>query len=271
MSPSLASSPIRSTFPESNIVKKPSPPPTTASRPAVVRGRQNSTQSVAEKRAPSVASNKQNSNGTPDLIAAAVVIGKSIPEVKPATKEITANPKGEHMPEDAGREDLATVGALIGSRKDGAVKRDDTETNGDAMQGIQITTITTKSGRASKPSTPAIPSFPEPLRSRSSRTALETTSSNKRSHKKGAGAAAQLLAQQNTEADDSASNIQDDDEEADVDADEPTYCYCNGVSYGEMVGCDADGCEREWFHLDCVGLKVAPKINGMSKPSTLVI
>jgi len=31
-----------------------------------------------------------------------------------------------------------------------------------------------------------------------------------------------------------------------------------------MVGCDADGCEREWFHLDCVGLKVAPKGNGKS-------
>ena len=25
-----------------------------------------------------------------------------------------------------------------------------------------------------------------------------------------------------------------------------------------MVACDADECEREWFHLACVGLKVAP-------------
>ena len=54
----------------------------------------------------------------------------------------------------------------------------------------------------------------------------------------------------------------DDGELADEDADEPRYCYCNEVSYGEMVGCDADNCEREWFHLQCVGLKVAPKGNG---------
>jgi hypothetical protein len=56
-----------------------------------------------------------------------------------------------------------------------------------------------------------------------------------------------------------ASNVQDDDDE-----DEPRYCFCNRVSYGQMVGCDADGCEREWFHLDCVGLKAAPKGNSKS-------
>lgn len=264
MSPSLASSPIRSTFPETNIAKKPSPPPTTSARPVVSRGRQNSTQSTVEKRAQSVSSVKQNSNGTPDLAAAAVVTGKSVLEVKATMKETASNAKGEHVLEDSGREEPAVVGALVvNSRKDSTAKREESEANGDVMQGIQITTITTtKSGRASKPSTPAIPSFPEPVRSRSSRAALETASNNKRSHKKGAGAAAQqLLAQQTTEAEDSASNVQDDDEEAEVDADEPTYCYCNGVSYGEMVGCDADGCEREWFHLECVGLKVAPKIN----------
>lgn len=274
MSPSLASSPIRSTFPETNIAKKPSPPPTTSARPVVSRGRQNSTQSTVEKRAQSVSSVKQNSNGTPDLAAAAVVTGKSVLEVKATMKETASNAKGEHVLEDSGREEPAVVGALVvNSRKDSTAKREESEANGDVMQGIQITTITTtKSGRASKPSTPAIPSFPEPVRSRSSRAALETASNNKRSHKKGAGAAAQqLLAQQTTEAEDSASNVQDDDEEAEVDADEPTYCYCNGVSYGEMVGCDADGCEREWFHLECVGLKVAPKINGTFFPPLDVI
>lgn len=52
----------------------------------------------------------------------------------------------------------------------------------------------------------------------------------------------------------------DDDDEPDVN--EPRYCICNQVSYGEMVGCDADGCPREWFHLECVGLEVAPKGKG---------
>lgn len=41
--------------------------------------------------------------------------------------------------------------------------------------------------------------------------------------------------------------------------DEPTYCYCNQVSYGEMVACDGVDCEREWFHLACVNLSAPPK------------
>lgn len=178
-------------------------------------------------------------------------------------KESAANSKGEHLLEDVEQADPDIVGGLVvGSRKESALKREEAESNGDAMQGIQTTTITTtKSGRASKPSTPAIPSFPDPVRSRSSRNALEAASSNKRSHKKGAGAAAQLIAQQTVEIDDGASSLQGDDEDAEIDADEPTYCYCNGVSYGEMVACDADGCEKEWFHLECVGLKVAPRGN----------
>lgn len=40
---------------------------------------------------------------------------------------------------------------------------------------------------------------------------------------------------------------------------EPTYCYCNQVSFGEMVGCDGDSCKREWFHLPCIGFKNPPK------------
>lgn len=40
---------------------------------------------------------------------------------------------------------------------------------------------------------------------------------------------------------------------------EPLYCYCQQVSYGEMVGCDGENCEKEWFHLPCTGLKEPPK------------
>ncbi|KAK9479977.1 hypothetical protein V1514DRAFT_303721 [Lipomyces japonicus] len=40
---------------------------------------------------------------------------------------------------------------------------------------------------------------------------------------------------------------------------EPVYCYCQQVSYGEMVGCDGPDCKREWFHLPCVGLTAPPK------------
>ncbi|ELT96557.1 hypothetical protein CAPTEDRAFT_180978 [Capitella teleta] len=43
------------------------------------------------------------------------------------------------------------------------------------------------------------------------------------------------------------------------DPNEPRYCTCNDVSYGEMVGCDNDDCPIEWFHYACVGLTHAPK------------
>ena len=193
---------------------------------------------------------------------AALATGRTIPEVKALMKESAGNSK-EHLLEDVDQEDPEMVGGLIvGNRKDSIAKREGSEANGD----IQTTTIMTKSGRASKPSTPAIPSFPEPVRSRSARGVLDTASNNKRSHKKGAGAAAQqqlLAQQQNVETEDTAQE-DDPDDDVDIDADEPTYCYCNGVSYGEMVGCDANDCKREWFHLECVGLKVAPKGNGKS-------
>lgn len=64
------------------------------------------------------------------------------------------------------------------------------------------------------------------------------------------------------------------------DPDEKKYCYCNRISFGQMVGCDDENCEKEWvspralsgpylgssltacfsfqFHLVCIGHKVAP-------------
>ncbi|KAI3647862.1 hypothetical protein MP228_008083 [Amoeboaphelidium protococcarum] len=43
-----------------------------------------------------------------------------------------------------------------------------------------------------------------------------------------------------------------------IDPNEPTYCICNKVSYGLMVGCDSPDCEVEWFHYECVGLTSPP-------------
>lgn len=53
---------------------------------------------------------------------------------------------------------------------------------------------------------------------------------------------------------------------------EPIYCFCNYVSYGNMVRCDNTNviykfssflfylqCPKEWFHFNCVGLKNLPK------------
>ncbi|XP_063702410.1 inhibitor of growth protein 4 isoform X2 [Culicoides brevitarsis] len=44
-----------------------------------------------------------------------------------------------------------------------------------------------------------------------------------------------------------------------VDPNEPTYCLCHQVSYGEMIGCDNPDCPIEWFHFACVGLTTKPK------------
>ncbi|KAJ8384281.1 hypothetical protein AAFF_G00206380 [Aldrovandia affinis] len=44
-----------------------------------------------------------------------------------------------------------------------------------------------------------------------------------------------------------------------VDPNEPTYCLCHQVSYGEMIGCDNPDCPIEWFHFSCVDLTTKPK------------
>ncbi|KFV45014.1 Inhibitor of growth protein 5, partial [Tyto alba] len=44
-----------------------------------------------------------------------------------------------------------------------------------------------------------------------------------------------------------------------VDPNEPTYCLCHQVSYGEMIGCDNPDCPIEWFHFACVDLTTKPK------------
>lgn len=100
----------------------------------------------------------------------------------------------------------------------------------------------------------------------------------KRSHKKGAG----LLAQANASAQSlrtlgagassdslngaldepvGAEDLMSEDEAEGEDASDERYCYCNDISYGEMVACDNKNCAREWFHLRCVGLEKAPGKN----------
>ena len=38
------------------------------------------------------------------------------------------------------------------------------------------------------------------------------------------------------------------------DPNEPKYCTCKRVSYGDMVACENPDCPIEWFHFRCVGL-----------------
>ncbi len=44
-----------------------------------------------------------------------------------------------------------------------------------------------------------------------------------------------------------------------IDPNEPIYCLCSQVSYGEMICCDNELCRIEWFHFPCVDLVYKPK------------
>ncbi|KAE8145843.1 inhibitor of growth proteins N-terminal histone-binding-domain-containing protein [Aspergillus avenaceus] len=50
----------------------------------------------------------------------------------------------------------------------------------------------------------------------------------------------------------------DDEEEDEGNEDTKVYCTCRSVSHGDMVACDNDHCEFEWFHWKCVGLTREP-------------
>ncbi|KAI1634205.1 hypothetical protein F4809DRAFT_540923 [Biscogniauxia mediterranea] len=262
LSPATVSTPVQPNLADPKIIGRASPAPSVnASRPTSSRTRQNSVQSNVEngRQRPTPTTNRPNgvTAATPE---ATVIPNGARPqiEIKPH-KESTATVEIEVVKEEVVHT-TPIIGSTTGSgKKENIVKADEPEVRGESAQPHQAAAtpvVTTKSGRASKPSTPAIGSFPDPPpRSRSSRNTTATTT--KRSHKKGANQ--QAIAAR--VADEDANSSMQGDDEGDIDADEPLYCYCNGVSYGEMVACDADDCEREWFHLDCVGLKAAPPSN----------
>ena len=111
---------------------------------------------------------------------------------------------------------------------------------------------------------PARPRMKDVLHDSLSPTALPA----KRSHKKGAGLAAQAAALQAKIAQEAAgdgatgsADVEQEREEEGVKDQEERYCYCHGVSYGAMVACDAIECPTEWFHLHCVGLERPPGKN----------
>ncbi|XP_054776929.1 PHD finger protein ING2-like isoform X2 [Prosopis cineraria] len=48
-----------------------------------------------------------------------------------------------------------------------------------------------------------------------------------------------------------------------IDPNEPTYCICHQVSYGDMIACDNENCQGgEWFHYSCVGLTPETRFKG---------
>lgn len=265
-SPSLASSPVVGTFAAAKDRQGRSPAPAMMQRMPSSRARQNSSQNMLQtsrNRSSSTNHKPSNSHGlygtTADVEKVSGVTGRTAGDVKSTMKE-TVNAKGEHLIEDIGTGDGAGElrgGLVVGSRnQDRSLKREES-VNGNGRTRPPSISVSTRGGnskQASKTGTPINASFSEPVRSRAPREIPL-----KRSHKKGAGLAAQLAAAAATNGDDGSSLQEDEDDE---EGDEPRYCYCNGVSYGEMVGCDGKECQKEWFHLECVGLEKAPGRNG---------
>lgn len=56
---------------------------------------------------------------------------------------------------------------------------------------------------------------------------------------------------------DAEADLEPDDDEEDED-NEKLYCYCKQPSHGEMVACENEDCQHEWFHIGCLGLKTLP-------------
>ncbi|KAI4108048.1 MAG: hypothetical protein LQ339_002320 [Xanthoria mediterranea] len=281
-SPSIASSPVVGTFSTPKDVQRRSPAPSLMQRIPSSRGRQNSTQSVLQEPRSLPASKISNksaagSSGNPSTPATVdktttLVAGSS--DIKPWTKE-PAHSKDHIVAESRPGEGELRGGLASGSRgTDKSMKKEDAadtpitnKNRPDRPRSISISTRGGNNNKTSKTSTPTQGSFnndgqqqQQQQQQRTTRPTRNADPAAKRSHKKGAGLAAQLVAAQlNATEDDEM--IQGDEEEEEGGDSEPRYCYCNQVSYGEMVACDMDSCPREWFHLDCLGLAKAPKGN----------
>lgn len=287
-SPLIASSPVASTFPVTKDLHRKSPPSSVVQRAQPSRSRQNSAQTLppeARNGASSSSLNKApNKNGAHGVAVdggkVPTTAGRSIAELKTAMRE-SLTLKSEHQAEELldidGVGEVRSAGAVSSGRTvERALKREEPEngagkTRPDRPPSLSISARGAGKSKSNGPQS-ATASEPPPSRSRASRTVEPPPI--KRSHKKGAGQAAQLereaaaaAAARANHPDEEGSSMQgeeEEEEEEEFDGSEPRYCYCDGVSYGEMVACDMPDCKREWFHLGCVGLAKAPTKNGKS-------
>ncbi|KAJ5814956.1 Zinc finger PHD-finger [Penicillium riverlandense] len=225
-SPVMAPSPLVGTFNAPGRVA--SPGPNATARPQASRTQQNAGQtSNARARPMSSASNRQSNNKPAD--------SKSTPREGGVKNELAGT--------DAQR------GVYDGDALVAAARREDLDTK--SAHSIEPET----KGRSSKTSTPVIGTFAESnnnTQPRSRPTRSTDPAPAKRTQKKTARAVQpEILSEE-----ESLHEGDDEDEEG-----EPRYCYCNEISFGEMVACDNDACPREWFHLSCVGLTKPPGKN----------
>jgi len=196
----------------------------------------------------------------------AVPIADKATDVKVTPKEAVAKEATPQAPSDLNREmDIgvantdANVSLPVTTMEEDTLKPRPTEyprANEPAASSVPAPAPGAKS-RSSKNSTPVVSTFSESAQQKSRPSRNTDAGPTKRSHKKrGSLSITQPVAAAATEDEDSSREGDDEDDEG-----EPRYCYCNGISFGEMVACDNDACPREWFHLSCVGLTKPPGKN----------
>ncbi|GAT25874.1 PHD finger domain protein [Aspergillus luchuensis] len=244
-SPVLAPSPVvaAAAIPRSAVSPGPG-----AVRPQTSRAQQNSGQANNGRQRPSSsASNRVTSNGKAAEPKTTIKETTSKTEATP-----TSNPDTQRETEEP-TTDASKVPPPI------STKREDTD--GKPAPSIEPGEVPAPpvsnpppKGRSSKTSTPVLPTFSEPTQ-RVRPTRSTDPAPAKRSHKKNSSVPV-VQARAVSEEEESLHEGDDEDEDG-----EPRYCYCNEISFGEMVACDNDACPREWFHLSCVGLTKPPGKN----------
>ncbi|KRT78862.1 PHD finger motif containing protein [Oryctes borbonicus] len=127
--------------------------------------------------------------------------------------------------------------------------------NGGSTTGISSNSIGNLSGSTSSQATLMNNSSGSNANSTSNNTS-NSSSSNSNSTGHGNGVAAPESPAVDTS---SAQGTEVTDGEWSYDPNEPRYCLCNQVSYGDMVACDNEDCPSEWFHYPCVGITAPPK------------
>ncbi|KAK5797714.1 hypothetical protein VI817_004005 [Penicillium citrinum] len=227
-SPVLAPSPLIGTF---NAPRGAASPGPNTSRPQSSRAQQNSGPASNARQRPS----SSTSNRIGQANASKQTEVKSAPRDAPSIKNEIGNG-------DSNRDYNGEAGVRIVTA---GVRRDEV----DGRQADSTEAETSK-GRKSKTTTP-VSTLAEVTQPRS-RPTRNTDAAPKRNTKKPAPAPAPIIPSD----EESLHEGDDEDEEG-----EPRYCYCNEISFGEMVACDNDACPREWFHLSCVGMTKPPGKN----------
>ncbi|KAK2743664.1 hypothetical protein FQN57_004773 [Myotisia sp. PD_48] len=67
-----------------------------------------------------------------------------------------------------------------------------------------------------------------------------------------------MALQEGTQAYSEDIRIDEDGVVEEIDPNEPRYCLCGDVSFGTMICCEDNDCDKEWFHIECINLPDVP-------------